>query len=124
MPVYTHRRHRDLGSGLASSKQLQFEAKFHRLVHAPQLLGCFAQRVWSRFVTLCRGGAHYATKSTPVLCMTRKSGTAIAGPAGPSALPLVYTCAHNCADLNVCDSAHCCGCMVNGNAAMTAFTYT
>ena len=36
-----------------------------RVAHAPQLLDCYAQRVWSRFITLCRGGAHYATKKCP-----------------------------------------------------------
>ena len=55
--MYTHGRHRDFGSGPANSKQLQFEAEFQRLVHAPQLLGRSAQRVWSLFIALCRGGA-------------------------------------------------------------------
>ena len=36
---------------------LQFEAEFQRLAHVPQLLGRSLQRVWSRFIVLCRGGA-------------------------------------------------------------------
>ena len=38
-------------------RKLQLKAEFQHLAHVPRLLGRSVQRVWSTFVTLCRGGA-------------------------------------------------------------------